>query len=66
MIYISNIDGKKKRMKKSIQHFFWDRKKEQNEIVPIREKIQRVTSSSSTIKNLETKPLKGPNALTMT
>jgi hypothetical protein len=66
MIYISNIDGKKKGWKNQFNIFFWDRKKEQNEIVPIREKIQRVTSSSSTIKNLETKPLKGPNALTMT
>ena len=40
--------------------------KDENEIVPIKEKIQKVTISSSTIQNLETKPLKGPNALTMT
>jgi hypothetical protein len=40
--------------------------KEQNEIVPLGEKVQKITLSTSTIKNLETKPLKEPNALTMT
>jgi hypothetical protein len=66
MKYISNMDGKKKRIKKSNSKFSSGTEKEQIEIVPIRERIQRSTSSSSTIKNLETKPLKGPNALTMT
>ena len=40
--------------------------KEQNEIVPLGGKVQKITLSTSTIKNLETKPLKEPNALTMT
>ena len=67
MKYISNMDGKKKRIKKSNSKFSFGTEKEQIEIVPIRERIQRSTSSSSsTMKNLETKPLKGPNALTMT
>lgn len=42
------------------------KRKEENEIVLNKEKIQKVTISSSTIQNLETNPLKGPNALTMT
>jgi hypothetical protein len=66
MIYISNMDGKKKKIKKINSKFSSGTEKEQIEIIPIREKIQKVTLSSSTIKNLETKPLKGPNALTMT
>lgn len=65
MRYILDMDGKNKSIKKSIQHFSSRTEKEQNKIVPIREKVQRVTLSSSTIKNLKTKPLKGPNALTI-
>lgn len=59
--------GKNKKIKKTNPTFSSRTEKEQkNEIVPIREKVKRVTLSSSTIKNLETTPLKGPDALTIT
>ena len=57
---------KNKRIKQSNSNFSSKKGKEENKIVPIKEKVQKITLSSSTIQNLETKPLKGPNALTMT
>jgi hypothetical protein len=57
---------KNKRIKQSNSTFSSNTGKEENKIVPIKEKVQKITLSSSTIQNLETKPLKGPNALTMT
>jgi hypothetical protein len=57
---------KNKRIKQSNSNFFSKKGKEENKIVPIKEKVQKITLSSSTIQNLETKPLKGPNALTIT
>ncbi len=60
------MDRKNKRIKKTNSTFSTRTEKEQNKIVPIREKVQRITLSSSTLKNLETTPLKGLNALTMT
>lgn len=57
---------KNKRIKQSNSNFSSKTEKEENKIVPIKEKVQKITLSSSTIQNLETKPLKGPNALTMT
>jgi hypothetical protein len=59
------MERKNKKIKKNSSTFSSKTGKEQNEIVPIMEKVQKVTLSSSTIKNLETKPIKGPNALTM-
>ena len=60
------MDRKNKRIKKTNSTLSTRTEKEQNKIVPIKEKVQRITLSSSTLKNLETTPLKGPNALTMT
>jgi len=60
------LDMNNKKLKKNNSKISSRIGKEENEIVPIKEKVQKVTLSSSTIKNLETKPLKGPNALTMT
>ena len=57
---------KNKRIKQSNSNFSSKTGKKENKIVPIKEKVQKITLSSSTIQNLETKPLKGPNALTMT
>lgn len=59
------MDRKNKRIKKTNSTFSTRTEKKQNKIVPIREKVQRITLSSSTLKNLETTPLKGPNAVTM-
>jgi hypothetical protein len=58
--------NKNKRIKQSNSNFSSKTGKEENKTVPIKEKVQKITLSSSTIQNLETKPLKGPNALTMT
>ncbi len=60
------MEKKNKRIKQKSSKFYSRTGKEENEIVPIKERVQKVTLSSSTIQNLETKPLKGPNALTMT
>lgn len=60
------MDRKNKRIKKTNSTFSTTTERKQNKIVPNREKVQRITLSSSTFKNLETTPLKGPNALTMT
>ena len=57
---------KNKRIKQGNSSFSSKTGKEENKIVPTKEKVQKITLSSSTIQNLETKPLKGPNALTMT
>jgi len=57
---------KNKRIKQSNSNFSSKIGKEENKIVPIKEKVQKITLSSSTIQNLDKKPLKGPNALTMT
>ena len=54
---------KSKRIKKNKSTISSVIGKDENEIAPIKEKIQKVTLSSSTIQNLETKPPKGPNAL---
>jgi hypothetical protein len=57
---------KNKRIKQGNSNFSSKTGKDEHNIVPIKEKVQKITLSSSTIQNLETKPLKGPNALTMT
>jgi small-conductance mechanosensitive channel len=57
---------KNKRIKQSNSTFSSKTGKEDNKIVPIKEKVQKIALSSSTIQNLDNKPLKGPNALTMT
>ena len=66
MRYLLYMNKKNKRIKKTNSTVSSRTKKEQNQIVPIKEKVKRVTLSSSTIKNLETTPLKEPNALTIT
>jgi hypothetical protein len=52
MKYISNMDGKKKD-KKAIQNFLWNRKKLKSFI-----RKESKISSSSAIKDFQTKPLK--------
>lgn len=66
MKYILYMNEKNKRIKKTNSTFSSKIAKEQNEIVPIKKNVKRVTLSSPTIKKLETAPVKEPNALTIT
>jgi hypothetical protein len=55
----------KKNRKKINSKFSSTTEKGENKIVPLNEKIQQITKSSSSIKKLKKTSLKGPNALTM-
>jgi hypothetical protein len=55
----------KKNRKKKNSKFSSTTIKGENKIIPLNEKIQQITKSSSSIKKLKKTSLKGPNALTM-